>query len=249
MEKTNFYKKMAEESEKIGIKLPDEQLNEFYEYMQLLLEWNEKMNLTAITDESEIISKHFVDSLTILKYIKDNYKVIDVGTGAGFPGIPLAIFKNNTKFTLLDSLNKRVNFLNEVKEKIELDNVENLHGRAEDFGQNKAYREQYDVAASRAVAPMHVLLEYLLPFVKVGGMCICMKGPNVSEEIKDIENVARKLGAKMVETENLKLLNGEIERNIIILIIPSIRTINRQMISNFTFQLAPLNSLIKVTFF
>ena len=175
-----------------------------FKYMNILLEWNEKMNLTAITDESEIISKHFVDSLTILKYIKNNDKVIDVGTGAGFPGIPLAIFKNNTKFTLLDSINKRINFLNEVKEKIELDNVENLHGRAEDFGQNKSYREQYDVAASRAVAPMHVLLEYLLPFIKVGGMCICMKGPNVSEEIGNIENVTKKMEDQIKETENIK---------------------------------------------
>ena len=208
---------IIKEFNKIGMDLSDLQAEQFVKYYELLVEWNEKMNLTAITDESEIISKHFVDSLTILKYIKNNDKVIDVGTGAGFPGIPLAIFKNNTKFTLLDSINKRINFLNEVKEKIELDNVENLHGRAEDFGQNKSYREQYDVAASRAVAPMHVLLEYLLPFIKVGGMCICMKGPNVSEEIKDIENVAKKLGAQLVETENLKLLNGEIERNIIIL--------------------------------
>lgn len=208
-----FIKKLNE----INNTCSKDESEKLFKYMNILLEWNEKMNLTAITDESEIISKHFVDSLTILKYIKNNDKVIDVGTGAGFPGIPLAIFKNNTKFTLLDSINKRINFLNEVKEKIELDNVENLHGRAEDFGQNKAYREQYDVSASRAVAPMHVLLEYLLPFVKVGGMCICMKGPNVSEEIKDIENVAKKLGAQLVETENLKLLNGEIERNIIIL--------------------------------
>ena len=200
-----FIKKLNE----INNTCSKDESEKLFKYMNILLEWNEKMNLTAITDESEIISKHFVDSLTILKYIKNNDKVIDVGTGAGFPGIPLAIFKNNTKFTLLDSINKRINFLNEVKEKIELDNVENLHGRAEDFGQNKAYREQYDVAASRAVAPMHVLLEYLLPFVKVGGMCICMKGPNVSEEIKDIENVAKKLGAQLVETENLKLLNGE----------------------------------------
>ena len=186
-----------------------------FKYMNILLEWNEKMNLTAITDESEIISKHFVDSLTILKYIKNNDKVIDVGTGAGFPGIPLAIFKNNTKFTLLDSINKRINFLNEVKEKIELDNVENLHGRAEDFGQNKAYREQYDVAASRAVAPMHVLLEYLLPFVKVGGICICMKGPNANEEIDNSKNALNRLNGKIEYVKNITI-DGVMDRNIIV---------------------------------
>ena len=118
-----FIKKLNE----INNTCSKDESEKLFKYMNILLEWNEKMNLTAITDESEIISKHFVDSLTILKYIKNNDKVIDVGTGAGFPGIPLAIFKNNTKFTLLDSINKRINFLNEVKEKIELDNVELLH--------------------------------------------------------------------------------------------------------------------------
>ena len=137
MEKTNFYKKMAEESEKIGIKLPDEQLNEFYEYMQLLLEWNEKMNLTAITDPEEVIKKHFVDSITIKKYIKEENRLIDVGTGAGFPGIPLKIVDKSIKLTLLDSLNKRINFLNEIIEKLNLKEVNTIHSRAEEYAKNK----------------------------------------------------------------------------------------------------------------
>ena len=151
----------------------DEQVEKFYNYMDLLLEWNEKINLTAITQPEEVIEKHFIDSLTILDQINNEDNVIDVGTGAGFPGIPLAIC-SNAKFTLVDSLNKRINFLSEVKEKIDLKNVELEHGRAEDLAKDKKYREKFDVAVSRAVAPMNVLIEYLLPYVKVGGKIICM---------------------------------------------------------------------------
>ena len=184
--------------------------------MKLLLEWNEKINLTAITDESEIIRKHFIDSLTISKLIKEDTNVVDVGTGAGFPGIPLAITKK-VKVTLVDSLNKRINFLNIVKESIELNNVNTVHGRAEEVGQNEKYREKFDYAVSRAVAPINVLLEYMLPLVKVGGYCLCMKGPKVIDEMQGIENVAEKLGGKYIKLEELEIPGEESRKNVIII--------------------------------
>ena len=215
MEKTNFYKKMAEESEKIGIKLPDEQLNEFYEYMQLLLEWNEKMNLTAITDPEEVIKKHFVDSITIKKYIKEENRLIDVGTGAGFPGIPLKIVDKSIKLTLLDSLNKRINFLNEIIEKLNLKEVNTIHSRAEEYAKNKA-RESYDVAVSRAVADLPILLEYLMPYVKLNGICICMKGPKAQEELERSKKAINILGGKLEKVEKITI-DEEMERNLIII--------------------------------
>lgn len=215
MEKTNFYKKMAEESEKIGIKLPDEQLNEFYEYMQLLLEWNEKMNLTAITEPEEVIKKHFVDSITIKKYIKEENRLIDVGTGAGFPGIPLKIVDKSIKLTLLDSLNKRINFLNEIIEKLNLKEVNTIHSRAEEYAKNKV-RESYDVAVSRAVADLPILLEYLMPYVKLNGICICMKGPKAQEELERSKKAINILGGKLEKVEKITI-DEEMERNLIII--------------------------------
>ena len=215
MEKTNFYKKMAEESEKIGIKLPDEQLNEFYEYMQLLLEWNEKMNLTAITDPEEVIKKHFVDSITIKKYIKEKSSLIDVGTGAGFPGIPLKIVDKSIKLTLLDSLNKRINFLNEVIKKLNLKEVNTIHSRAEEYAKNKV-RESYDVAVSRAVADLPILLEYLMPYVKLNGICICMKGPKAQEELERSKKAINILGGKLEKVEKITI-DEEMERKLIII--------------------------------
>ena len=140
--------------------ISENEIEKFYQYMKLLLEWNEKINLTAITDEKEIIKKHFIDSLTISKLIKEDTSVVDVGTGAGFPGMPLAITKK-VNVTLVDSLNKRINFLNIVKDSIKLENVNTVHSRAEEVGQNEKYREKFDYAVSRAVAPINVLLEYM----------------------------------------------------------------------------------------
>lgn len=194
----------------------DIQIEKFYNYMNLLLEWNEKINLTAITEPSEVIEKHFIDSLTVLDEIKSDNKVIDVGTGAGFPGIPLSIC-SEAKFTLLDSLNKRINFLNIVKENLDLSNVELEHGRAEDFAKNKHYREKFDVAISRAVAPMNVLIEYLLPYVKVGGKVICMKGPKAEEEISKINKGLEVLGGKIEKIIDIKLGEEELSRKIIII--------------------------------
>lgn len=201
--------------EKFGLNVS--QKNSFDRYLELLQEWNNKINLTAITEKEEIELKHFYDSLTISEYIKSGSSLIDVGTGAGFPGIPLKIKDESIKLTLLDSLNKRLIFLEEVEKELELKNVVNIHGRAEDYGKDKKYREKYDYATSRAVARLSVLVEYLLPFVKVGGYCICMKGPNIEEEIKDAEKAIRVLGGEIEKIDNFKLENDDNERNIIII--------------------------------
>ena len=200
-----------------NIEINEEQIKSFEKYMNLLLEWNEKINLTAITQPDEVKLKHFVDSLTVLKYINDDDKVIDIGTGAGFPGIPLKIMKGNTKITLLDSLNKRINFLNIVIETLILRNIQAIHGRAEEIARNKLYREKYDVTVSRAVANLSTLSEYMLPFVKVGGKCICMKGANVNEEIEKAKNAIKELGGEIERVDNFYLSDNDNERNIIII--------------------------------
>lgn len=199
------------------ININDEQIKSFEKYMNLLLEWNEKINLTAITQPEEIKLKHFVDSLTVLKYINEDDKVIDIGTGAGFPGIPLKIMNKNTKITLLDSLNKRINFLNIVIEKLDLSNIQAIHGRAEEIARNKLYREKYDVAVSRAVANLSTLTEYMLPFVKIGGKCICMKGANVNEELERAQNAIKELGGEIERVDNFYLSDNDNERNIIVI--------------------------------
>ena len=196
--------------------IDEEKAIKFEKYKDLLLEWNKKINLTAITEEDEIILKHFIDSCSILKYIENNQKIIDVGTGAGFPGIPLKIMNESLDITLVDSLNKRVNFLNEVIKELELKNIEAIHSRAEDIGKDDKYREKYDIATSRAVANLSTLLEYLMPFVKVNGMCICMKGPNIEEELNEAKKAIKEFGGKLEEVYNFKLPNSDIERNIII---------------------------------
>ena len=215
MEFEIFSEELKIKAKQIEIELTKEQIEKYYNYMDLLLEWNGKINLTAIIDPKEIILKHFVDSLTIAKYIKDDEKLIDVGTGAGFPGIPLSIVKENTDIVLLDSLNKRINFLEEIKQNLKLKNITTIHGRAEEFGKNKNEREKYDIATSRAVASLNILLEYLLPLVKVGGRAICMKGSNI-EEVENAKNALEILGGKIEKIEEITLPNSDIKRNIII---------------------------------
>lgn len=212
-----FEKILSVELKKIDIEIEKEKLKLFYKYMKVLLEWNEKINLTAITDEKEIILKHFIDSLTINKYIKKEDIVMDMGTGAGFPGIPLKIINADTKFILVDSLNKRINFLAEVKEKLKLKKLDLLHARAENLGNNAEYREKMDVVVSRAVANLRTLTEYTLPFVKKGGIFISMKGPNAQEEIELAKNAIEILGGKIEKIENFKLADNDIERNIIVI--------------------------------
>lgn len=217
MEKELFFSKLKFSAKEIKIELSDKKLEQFYKYMNLLLEENEKINLTAITDPEDIIKKHFIDSLTISKYVKENSYLIDVGTGAGFPGIPLNIVLNNCKFVLLDSLNKRLIFLNDVIQKNNLLNIQTVHARAEEAGKNKLYREKFDIATSRAVAPLNILVEYLLPFVKIGGKCICMKGSNIAEEIENSQKAISVLGGKIEKVEEFCLPGTDMARNIIVI--------------------------------
>lgn len=214
MEIQEFSKELKEKAKLINIELENKQIEKFYNYMNLLLEWNEKINLTAIIEPKEVILKHFIDCATIIKYIENNISVVDVGTGAGFPGIPLNIINSNAKYTLVDSLNKRINFLNEVIEKVDLQNINTVHSRIEDFSKNN--KESFDIATSRAVASLNVLLEYLLPLVKVGGICICMKGSNVKEEIENASKALEILGGKIEKVEEIILPDSDIERNIVI---------------------------------
>lgn len=201
----------------LDLMLNNKQIENFYYYMNELIEWNKNINLTAITEEKEIIQKHFIDSLTIIKYLKNNDKIIDVGTGAGFPGIPLKISNETLDITLLDSLNKRILFLNNVIEKLKLNNIRTIHSRVEDAAINLEHREKYDIATSRAVAQLNVLLEYLLPLVKVGGKCICMKGGNIEEELKNSKKALEILGGKVEKIESFELPDSDIKRNIIII--------------------------------
>jgi len=171
------------------------QAKQFLQFEDLLVEWNKHMNLTGITESAAIYERHFVDSLTcyLSDHIEDNMKIIDVGTGAGFPGIPMKIYKPSISMTLLDALNKRLNFLKEVASTLELDKVDFLHGRAEDYGQDPNYRQQYDIVVSRAVADLPVLLEYCSPFLKVNGYFIAQKGSKVFEEIEGAERALEAL--------------------------------------------------------
>lgn len=212
-----FNKIFNEYLKELSIKLNEEQIQKFYTYMNLLIEWNEKINLTAITKPEEIILKHFVDCLTISKYIETNSKLIDVGTGAGFPGIPLKIYRSDLKVTLVDSLNKRLNFLNEVINSLKLKNIETIHARAEELGRNKGYREKFDIATSRAVANLSTLSEYLLPFIKVGGKCICMKGADIDGELDNAKKAIEVLGGKVVGKEVFNLPQSDLGRSIIVI--------------------------------
>lgn len=212
-----FKYKLKELAKQIQIDLDDEQSEKFYNYMTLLLEWNEKMNLTAITEQDDVILKHFIDSMTILEYLSEAKDIIDVGTGAGFPGIPIAIMNKDKNVTLMDSLNKRINFLNEVCRDISLKNVKTVHSRAEDLGRNEEFREKYDVAASRAVANLSTLAEYMLPFVKVGGVCICMKGQDTEEEVKNSEFAIEILGGEIENIFELCLPGTDMGRTIVLI--------------------------------
>lgn len=204
------------EAEKIGVHLSDEALNRFDLYAQELVETNKVMNLTAITDPTDIVYKHFIDSLSILPLLPEGpVSLIDVGTGAGFPGIPLLIARPEIKLTLLDSLNKRLDFLKTVCEKLQL-KATTVHARAEEAGQNPSMREQFDVATARAVANLPVLCEWCIPLVKVGGQFIAMKGSSGKEELSKACNAIKVLGAK-TEKESSFLLNtsGESEERFI----------------------------------
>lgn len=205
--------------EELKIVYTEEMNAKFEAYKDLLKEWNQKTNITKIENDEEIYIKHFLDSVLILKdKEKDGRKTImDVGTGGGFPGIPLKIINDNYCVTLLDSLRKRVEFLSVVLEGLNLKNMSAIHGRAEDFGQDKKYRENFDICVSRAVAPLNILSEYCIPFVKVGGYFMAYKSENISEEIMKSQNAVETLGGKIKEIKEIRIPSTEIIRKIIII--------------------------------
>ena len=190
--------------------------NYFYNYMKQIIDWNDKINVTAITDEKMFIVKHFIDSLTISKYINEKDKVIDVGTGAGFPGIPLKFSKPQLSITLIDSVNKKLNVIRDITQNMNLEKLEILHSRAEDLANDKNYREKYDVVTTRAVSNLSTIAEYMLPLLKINGIAICMKGPNINEELEESRKAIEILGGKIEKIEKT-IIDNEIERNIIII--------------------------------
>ena len=191
-----FREILSEDAKKFSVELSDAQLEQFEIFYKLVVEWNEKINLTAITDEKEFAVKHIIDSISLWNKEKFSSvkKVIDVGTGAGFPGIPLKIFKPELEIVLLDSLSKRVEFLKKVVAELNLQNVICVHGRAEDFAKQKNFREQFDLATTRAVARLNIIAEYCLPFVKVGGTFAALKGKKFAEEIAEAKSAVKILG-------------------------------------------------------
>ena len=211
-----FKKVFIEESNKNNIKVNNEEIENLYKYMMGIIEWNDKVNVTAITEEKVFIVKHFIDSLLINHYLQGKKRIIDIGTGGGFPGIPLKILNKEKKFTLIDSVNKKLNVIRDLSERIGLTNLEIIHTRAEDLASKKEYREMYDVATTRAVSNLSTILEYMLPFIKVGGIAICMKGPNYKEELENSKKAINVLGGTIEEIKNIKIDN-ENERNIIII--------------------------------
>lgn len=204
--------------DKNQIHLSDNQLGQFEIFYDYMIEMNQVMNLTTITEEDEIILKHFYDSISVIKYYNfaSDKKVIDVGTGAGFPGIPLAILLPNVQFTLMDSLNKRITFLENVVDKLKLENVKCIHSRAEELAKDEDYREKYDICVSRAVANLSVLLEYCIPFIKKGGNFISYKSISSDKELLSSKNAQNKLCCKLTNNISFELPDTNIQRNFLI---------------------------------
>lgn len=208
---------LTKKVKELSIVLNDKQIQQFEQYYNILVEWNKVMNLTAITEYEEVVEKHFLDSLTIVDAINMEKieTLIDVGTGAGFPGIPLKIVFPHLKVTLLDSLNKRIKFLNEVIDLLELDDIKTIHGRAEDYAKQAEYREQYDICVSRAVANLATLSEYCLPYVKVDGLFVPYKSGEIDEELKSSEKAVSILGGKVEEVVKFQLPGTDIGRSFV----------------------------------
>ena len=212
-----FKEELAKAAAEYGISLNDTQMEQYNRYFELLVEWNEKINLTAITEPKEVAIKHMIDSITAYdeKLFKDGTTVIDVGTGAGFPGLPLKIFCPEIKLTLMDSLNKRIKFLQTVVEELGLEDVECVHARAEEGARNKKYRESFDIAVSRAVARLPILCEYCLPFVKKGGHFIALKGMQFHEEAEEAAKAIKVMGGSKTEIRPVKLPELDDKRAVI----------------------------------
>ena len=209
---------LFEESKNHGLNLNENQLKKFQIYMDFLLEYNSHTNLTAITDPEDIMIKHFFDSIILnnFLYINKNAKVVDIGTGAGFPGVPMKIFREDIDLTLIDSLNKRIVFLNSLMDKINL-SANIFHARAEEFSHKKEHREVYDFAVSRAVAPLNVLCELSIPYVKKNGFFVALKGSNASEELEKSKKAIEILGGKLECIKSLELPKNKGSRNIVII--------------------------------
>lgn len=214
----SYYDIMKVACEKEGLSFDDKKYEQFMVYKDLIKEWNEKINLTAITEDEEIVKKHFIDSIKCFKFdaVKEASNLIDVGTGAGFPGIPIGVMRPEMNIVLLDSLNKRINFLNLVCEKLQLKNIKAIHGRAEDFAREKGYREKFDVAISRAVANMAVLSELCIPYVKVNGFFVALKGPSIDEELSEAKNAISVLGGKLKEIIKVEIEDSDLRHNLVI---------------------------------
>ncbi len=203
----------------LGFSCSEKQIKQFEDYMSGILDWNEKVNLTRITDRDEFIVKHFIDSLVCCGYAEyaNARKIIDVGTGAGFPGIPLAILSPGKDFVLMDSLKKRLKIIDELCENAEISNVATVHARAEELARNKQHREKYDLCVSRAVANMAVLAEYCLPFIKVGGFLMAYKGPEAAEEAAAAARAVKTLGGEILEIRDANLNAYDISHKIIVI--------------------------------
>lgn len=210
---------LKRKSEQLEVELTEQQLEQFKTYYEMLIEKNKVMNLTAITEKDEVIDKHFIDSISLNKAVDTTkpLKILDLGTGAGFPGIPLKIAYPNLTITLLDSLNKRIKFLQEVIEELGLQEIEGIHGRAEDFAKQPAYREQYDLCVSRAVANLATLSEYCLPYVKEGGCFISYKSGAVEEEVNQSKKAIAELGGRIKEVIAFTLPKTDIERTFVVI--------------------------------
>lgn len=217
--KHNDTSQLIEDFDLLGVSLTDRQSEQLLMYYEMLVEWNSFMNLTAITEYEEVMKKHFVDSVSLIKAydVMKPVSVIDVGTGAGFPGLALKIAFPNLKMTLLDSLNKRIHFLNEVIKKLALTEIDTIHGRAEDYAKPGKLREKYDLCVSRAVANLSTLSEYCLPFVKIGGFFISYKSEKISEEVKAAHGAISVLGGEVKEQVEFLLPNSDIYRNLFVI--------------------------------
>lgn len=198
-----------------NIDINDEVIKKFFHYMNGIISWNDKINVTAIVDPKEFIVKHFVDSITINDIINNEGKMLDIGTGAGFPGIPIKLLNDSLSVTLIDSVNKKLNVIRDVTKDMNIDNLEIIHSRAEDLARDNNYREKYDYVTTRAVSNLSTILEYMVPFLKINGIAICMKGPNYKEEIDDSTNTFKVLGIRLKEVKQY-VFEGQ-ERNVLII--------------------------------
>ncbi|MGL4772129.1 MAG: 16S rRNA (guanine(527)-N(7))-methyltransferase RsmG [Clostridium sp.] len=215
----SYFEIMKVAANDVDMDLTQEQYDRFIKYMRLVQEWNNKVNLTAITEDDEFIQKHFIDCIKAFKCdeLKKASTLIDVGTGAGFPGLPIAIMREDLKVTLLDSLNKRINFLNLVVRELGLKNVTTIHSRAEDGAKEGNLRQKFDISTSRAVANMTVLSEFCIPYVKVGGHFLALKGPLVDEELMESKNAIRILGGNLVEVKEVSVENTDLRHNLVLI--------------------------------